>query len=182
MTFDTQTILENDRVLLLPLTPEDFDALYAQASNPEVWEQHPTKNRWQKEVFENFFAGAIASKGAYKVMDKNTGQVIGSTRFYDHNPKEASVCIGYTFYGKPYWGKGFNPAVKKLMLEYAFQFVEVVVFHIGACNIRSQIAIGRLGAQQVGEEMIVYAGEQANQNVIYHLTKDDWRKHVESKK
>lgn len=167
--FNIQPTLENDRVMLVPLKEEDFEAVYAVASDPKVWEQHPNKDRWKKEVFRNFFDGAMQAPGAFKIIDKATGEIAGSTRFYDYNEVENSILIGYTFYGTSFWGTGMNLSAKKLMLDYIFQFVSKVYFHIGAVNVRSQIAIGRLGARKTGEEEIAYFGEPLRLNFIYEL-------------
>jgi RimJ/RimL family protein N-acetyltransferase len=174
MNFDIQPILENEKVILLPLQEQDFEDLYAVAADPKIWEQHPNKDRWKKEVFKTFFDGAIQSKGAFKIIEKTTGNIIGSTRFYDYNEQEDSILIGYTFYATHYWGKGINHSVKTIMLNYIFQFVSTVYFHIGANNVRSQIAITRIGATKSGEEEIAYFGEQPKSNFIYKLTKEDW--------
>ncbi|MGC4035785.1 MAG: GNAT family N-acetyltransferase [Chitinophagaceae bacterium] len=176
MSFNTQPLLENESIILYPLKEDDFESLYAAASDPKVWEQHPNKDRWKKEVFRVFFDGAIASKGAFKIVDKSNSQVIGSTRIYDYNEKENSAIIGYTFYATAYWGKGVNPAVKALMLNYLFQYVSRVIFHIGANNIRSQIAIGRIGAKKIGEEDIAYVGESSKLNFVYAIDKEEWLK------
>ena len=174
MNINIQPTLENENVILHPLQDKDFDDLYAVASDPKIWEQHPNKDRCKIEVFKVFFEGAMQSKGAFKIVNKASGHVMGSTRFYDHNQEENSISIGYTFYGRDYWGKGFNHSVKSLMLDYIFQFVSKVHFHIGAENIRSQIAIGRLGTTKIDEQEIAYFGEQAKLNYIYCLTKEEW--------
>lgn len=174
MNINIQPTLENENVILHPLQDKDFDDLYAVASDPKIWEQHPNKDRCKIEVFSVFFEGAMQSKGAFKIVNKASGHVMGSTRFYDHNQEENSISIGYTFYGREYWGKGFNHSVKSLMLDYIFQFVSKVHFHIGAENIRSQIAIGRLGTTKIDEQEIAYFGEQAKLNYIYCLTKEEW--------
>lgn len=174
MLFSVQTPLENDKVRLIPLQESDFEALYALASDPKVWEQHPNKDRWKKEVFRTFFDGAMLSKGAYKIVDKATGEIAGCTRFYDYNDQDNSILIGYTFYAVNFWGTGLNPSVKKLMMTYAFQYVDVIYFHIGATNYRSQIAISRLGAMKVSEENIAYHGEMPKLNFIYQVRKQDW--------
>ena len=148
--------------------------MHLSASNPEIWEQHPNKNRWQKQIFKNFFEGAILSNGAFKVVDKINNKVIGSTRFYDYDETEHSILIGYTFYDKAYWGKGINHAVKSMMLDYIFQFVCIVDFHIGDENIRSQVSINRLGVTKIGELEVTYFGEEPKLNFIYRLTKEDW--------
>src|SRR4051812_25506534 len=149
MEFNIQPVLENEKTILYPLQPSDFDELYAIASDPKIWEQHPNKDRWKKDVFLTFFEGAIRSKGAFKIADKATGNIAGSTRFYDYNEQENSILIGYTFYATRYWGTGVNHTVKAMMLQYIFQFVSTVYFHIGADNVRSQIAITRLGAKKL---------------------------------
>lgn len=169
MNFSVQQVLENDRALLLPLQQDDFEAVYAVASDPAVWAQHPNKDRWKQEVFEVFFEGAMASGGAFKIIDKATGQVAGCTRFYDYNETEKSILIGYTFYSKAYWGKGFNASVKALMLDYVFQFVDRVYLHVGSTNIRSQIAVGRIGGVKVGEEEVAYFGEPPKLNYVYEI-------------
>lgn len=174
MHFSIQPVLQNERALLVPLLQGDFEALYAVACDPAVWAQHPNKDRWRREVFEIFFKGAIASGGAYKIIDRATGQVAGGTRFYDYNKADNSILIGYTFYATAYWGKGFNPVVKKLMLDYIFQFVNCVYLHVGSSNIRSQIAVGRLGAVKVGEEEVAYFGEPPRLNFVYAINKDAW--------
>jgi RimJ/RimL family protein N-acetyltransferase len=178
MNFNIQTTLRNEKVILYPLLEEDFDDLYAVAADPEIWEQHPNKDRWKIEVFKVYFDGAIQSKGAFKIVDKTNGNIIGCTRFYDYNEKENEILIGYTFYGTSYWGKGYNHAVKTLMLDYIFQFVSKVYFHVGADNIRSQIAIGRLGSTKIDEQTVTYFGERPKLNHIYSLTKEEWKQSV----
>lgn len=175
MNFDIQAELENDRVLLSPLKETDFEDLYAVASDPKVWEQHPNKDRWKKEVFRNFFDGAMQSKGAFKIVDKTSRQVIGSTRFYNYDEKENTILIGYTFYGTAYWGTGVNKSVKKTMLDYIFQYVSKVLLHVGAENIRSQTAVGRIGALKIAEEEVTYFGEQPKLNFVYAIDKADWK-------
>lgn len=176
MTFNIQPILENGQIALYPLLESDFEDMYLVASDPKIWEQHPNKDRWKKEVFRIFFDGAMQSKGAFKIVDKSNGKIIGSTRYYDYNSEENRILIGYTFYATSCWGKGINPMVKKLMLDYIFQFVSTVHFHIGAGNLRSQIAIGRLGAEKIGEEDVTYFGETPKLNFIYEITKERWQR------
>jgi len=174
MNFDIQSILENDKTALCPLLEKDFEDLYEVAADPKIWEQHPNKDRWKKEVFKTFFEGAIKSKGAFKIIDKTNGKLLGSTRFYDYNKQENSILIGYTFYSKQSWGKGINNSVKTIMLNYIFQFVSRVYFHIGEDNIRSQMAISRLKARKIGEQEVTYFGEQPKQNYVYELNKNEW--------
>lgn len=173
MTFPLQPTLENDIAILYPLQSNEFETLYAVANDPKIWEQHPNKDRWKRNVFQSFFEGALQSKGAFKIVDKATGEIAGSTRFYDFSESDKSIFIGYTFYGTKFWGTGINPSVKKLMLDYAFQYVDKVQFHIGATNIRSQIAIERLGAIKTGEQEVAYFGEPTKLNFVYTINKSE---------
>jgi len=174
MNFSIQPVLENEKAILAPLTEADFDTVYAVASDKNVWAHHPNKDRWKEEVFRVYFDGGIQSKGAFRIIDKATGETAGSTRFYDYDEKDNSILIGYTFYATKYWGTGFNPSIKKLMLDYIFQYVDKVYLHVGATNFRSQIAVGRLGAVKIMEKDVAYHGEPPKLNFIYEIPKAAW--------
>jgi N-acetyltransferase len=169
-----QLPLRNKLITLLPLEKDDFEETYAAASNPLIWEQHPNPDRYKKEVFTTFFEGALASKGAYKVVHNESGLIIGSSRFCDYNPEESIINIGYTFISRAYWGVGINPIMKDLMLRHAFVKVKKVQFRVGECNKRSQIAVGRLGAKNISREEVAYYGESAFMNYVYELTLKDY--------
>lgn len=172
--FYKQIPLETLEIKLKPLQSSDFESLFEVASDPEIWKEHPNKNRYQKPAFQNFFDGAVQSQGAYLVIEKETKKVMGSTRFYDYDEVEKSIFIGYTFYAKKYWGKNINPQVKRIMLDYIFQFVEKVRFHVGASNVRSQKAMERLGAKKIAEIDVAYHGEPIRRNFEYTINKTDW--------
>jgi RimJ/RimL family protein N-acetyltransferase len=159
---------------LEPLEADDFDALFAVASDPLIWEQHPNRNRYQRDVFETFFKGALASGGAFCVIDNTTGELIGSSRYYDLDEAQRSVSIGYTFIARSTWGRQYNRALKTLMLDHAFRFVQRVIFHVGADNMRSRKAMEKLGGVYIGEVAVSYYGEQNHPNVIYKIDKADW--------
>ena len=160
------TYLHNALVSLRPLSVTDFELLYAVAGDPLIWEQHPNPDRYKREVFQNYFKGAVESEGAFIVLDQHE-QVIGSTRFYDYNPAKSEIKIGYTFFARSCWGQEFNRSTKLLMLSYAFEFVNRVLFHVGASNIRSQKAMEKLGAIKIGEEEVAYYGEATRLNFVY---------------
>lgn len=174
MNFSIQPVLENQEYQLIPLQQGDFESLYEVASDPKVWEQHPNKDRYKREVFEIFFKGAIESNGAFKITDKSSSEVLGSSRYYDFNEEDNSIFVGYTFYGTNSWGKGINPQVKKLMLDYIFRYVDKVYFHVGKNNLRSQIAMERLGGKKIAEEEVAYFGEPAKTNFVYEIKKENW--------
>ena len=179
MYFELQPVgLKNEFVELTPLKEEDFERLYQVANDPLLWEQHPNKDRYQREVFATYFKGAMESGGAFIISAAATHQPIGSSRLYEYDDAKRSVAIGYTFLARDHWGTTYNRAVKSLMLGHAFRFVDHVIFHIGAVNIRSQKAIEKLGARKTGEVEMEYYGEQQKLNYIYQVNKKDWQELV----
>lgn len=166
--------LHDERITLTPLKPEDFETLYKVASDPLIWEQHPNKDRYKRDVFEIFFKGAIESGGAFLVHDAQAREAIGSSRFYEYDAANSSMAIGYTFLAKDHWGTTYNKALKTLMLNYAFQFVNNVILHIGANNIRSQKATEKLGGIKIDQVEMEYYGEAKKLNFVYRITKQEW--------
>lgn len=144
---DLQPTLEGETLLLRPLRVEDFEMLHAAASDPLIWEVHPEPTRYQRAVFEIFFRKGIESKGALVVIAKSTGQIIGTSRYYDVNPAAREIAIGYTFITRAHWGGATNREMKRLMLEHIYQWFDTVWFHIGHQNWRSRRAIEKIGGQ-----------------------------------
>jgi RimJ/RimL family protein N-acetyltransferase len=171
MKFDLQPILENDIVVLRPLEETDFDALYAVASDPLIWAQHPAKERSQREGFSTFFNEAMHTKSAFVALDKQTNTIIGSTRYFPVLESENAIEIGWTFIARAFWGGRHNQAMKKLMLDYAFQYIDHVLFHIHADNLRSQKAVEKIGGVRVTELDGQTLSTRAPQTVIYKLSK-----------
>lgn len=148
-------VLENEITKLIPLEEKHFEELFTAASDPLIWEQNPVKNRFQREGFKTFFE-IIMTKNPFLILDKKTNEIMGTTSFYDYNPKNSSVAIGYTFITRKYWGGPYNKSNKKLMTDYAFQYVDSILFHVGAENFRSQKAVLKLGAKK-SRDMIITA-------------------------
>jgi len=166
MNFDLQPTLQGALLHLRPLLPSDFDALYAVASDPLIWEQHPHFDRYKKEVFEKFFADALDSRGAFIVIDNKTKKIIGSSRFANLDEQKSEIEIGWTFLARTHWGGRYNREMKRLMLAHAFQYVKTVIFLVGPKNMRSQRALAKIGAQPAGSMTHPIRGE----NLIFHIT------------
>ena len=144
MLFELQPTLQGRHLSLRPLHVDDFDELLAVASDPLIWEQHPSSDRFKPDVFSEFFKGAMDSGGALSVIDLADGKVIGSSRFYLY-PERGEVEIGWTFLARSHWGGVYNGEMKDLMLRHAFRFTDRVLFLIGENNFRSQKAVEKIG-------------------------------------
>lgn len=141
-----QPTLVGETIMVRPMTELDVEPLYAVASDPAIWAMHPESTRWQREVFRRFADGALASGGGLVVARRDTGALVGASRYYDWDAGERSVVIGFTFLARAHWGDGTNAELKRLMLDHAFTFADTVWFHVGEHNLRSRRAVEKLGA------------------------------------
>ena len=164
MAFDLQPTLEGESLLVRPLREDDWEALFAVASDPLIWEQHPVPDRYQEDVFRGFFREAMECGGAFVVIDKNTKRIIGSSRFIDYDEARSEIEIGYTFLARAYWGGVYNREMKDLMLRHAFRFVRHVVFLVGPQNLRSQKAMEKIGGVRVEPRF-----KTGRLNVVYQI-------------
>ena len=171
MSFDLQPHLKGELIELRPLTPEDWDDLFAVASDPLIWEQHPESDRYKEDVFRVFFREALECGGAFVVIDAKTQQIIGSTRFFGYDPEKSEIEIGWTFLARKYWSGRHNREMKQLMLAHAFKFVESVVFYVGEKNFRSQKAMEKIGATREGLVTRTYGNHPPHLNVKYGIKK-----------
>jgi RimJ/RimL family protein N-acetyltransferase len=172
--FDSQPVLQGERLALRPLRAEDWQALYAVASDSLIWEQHPARDRHEIDVFRVFFDEALASGGALVVIDRANGLVIGSSRFHGYDEAASQVEIGWTFLARLYWGGVYNGELKRLMLEHAFRSVDNVIFIIGAKNLRSQRAVTKLRAALTDEPV----EGRGDDRLVFRLTKAAFQKGI----
>ena len=170
-SFDLQPHLIGDLLELRPLRPDDWEALFAVASDPMIWEQHPTRDRYKEDVFREFFREALESGGAFVAVDRKTQAIIGSSRYFGHDPEKREIEIGWTFLGRSHWGGGYNREMKRLMLDHAFQFVESVVFMVGPGNLRSRRAVEKIGGVLTGRLNRANLHGQIVEHVVYQIKK-----------
>lgn len=175
MLFDLQPHLKGELIELRPLKPEDWNDLFAVASDPLIWEQHPESDRHEEDVFRVFFKGALECGGTFVVIDTKSKRVIGSTRFYGYDPDKSEIEIGWTFLARKYWGGRYNREMKQLMLDHAFEFVENVIFLVGESNIRSQKATEKIGGIRDGMVTKIYGNRPPSTNVRYLIKKSRHR-------
>lgn len=166
-----QPHLVGDHLELRPLAKDDYSNLFEAASDPLIWEQHPQSDRYKPEVFKLFFEEAMASNGALVIIDRKNQKTIGTTRFYDYAKDNSSVVIGYTFLTRSYWGSDFNKELKKLVVNYALQFVKTTLFQVGLNNLRSQKAMEKLGAVNTGIQDVVISYGPPKKSYVYKIEK-----------
>jgi RimJ/RimL family protein N-acetyltransferase len=167
MPFDPQPTLAGPLVDLRPLRADDFDTLYAAASDPLIWEQHPERNRHEPDAFRAYFAAQLESGGALIVLDAQTDETIGLSRYHGYDAERSEVEIGWTFRVRRCWGGVYNRELKDLMLDHAFRFVDNVVFLVAPGNTRSRRAVEKIGAVEIG----MRPGADGRPSVAYRITR-----------
>ena len=176
MPFELQPTLTGTHLELRPLGPDDFDELYAVASDPAIWEQHPVSDRYKEDVFRGFFSEALECGGAFAVIDRRTGRMIGSSRYFGYSDTRSEIEIGWTFLATTYWGGFYNREMKELMLRHAFRFVDTVVFLVGPNNRRSQRAMEKIGGVRSG---VMRREPTGRENVVFVISRELFAAHFD---
>ena len=176
--FDLQPTLHGKLLQLRPLRPDDYHDLYAVASDPLIWEQHPAKDRCEEGVFKDFFRKALDSGGALVAIESKDGQAIGSSRFHGHDEVQREIEIGWTFLARSHWGGVYNREMKDLMLRHAFGFVDRVVFLVDPHNRRSQRAVEKIGGVRLGSRQ----NAEGRDSFVYQVTASAFNEDAQSRR
>ncbi|KRA31760.1 GCN5 family acetyltransferase [Rhodanobacter sp. Root627] len=148
--------LQDDYVVLEPLNLDHVPALEAAAADGELWNLRvtsvPPPGQAQTYVEKALRGLADGHMLPFAVREKRSGDIVGTTRFYEIDAELPRVAIGYTWYAKRWQKSHLNTACKRLLLEHAFEGMGcvAVAFHTDELNEDSQRAIERLGAQREG--------------------------------
>lgn len=187
LDFKEKYVLENERVLLRPLELEDIELLVEYSINePEIWRFNANGGNG-KENLEKYISKAIKQRDnqqeyPFIVFDKKSKKYIGSTRFYDISNEFNRLEIGYTWYGKEFQGTGINKNCKYLLLEFAFEKLEMlrVGFRANSKNEKSINAMKSIGCTVEG--LLRQFSRDAEGNIIdaikLSILKHEWDKEV----
>ena len=172
--FDLQPTLVGPRLTVRPVAPADWPAMFAAAADPEIWALHPSSDRYTEPVFRAFFDGALAARSAFSFIDRETGKIIGSSRYREYNPRLSEIEIGWTFLARRYWGGSYNLEVKRLMLGHAFKSVDTVTFWVGDTNWRSRRAMEKIGGVRRPELQSRVLDGKPHAHVVFEIKKSDF--------
>ena len=172
---DFQPTLVGPTITVRPITADDWTDLFAAGSDPKIWEVHPVPDRYTEAGFRKFFDGAVNSKMGFAFVDRASGRLIGSSRYYGYEPERGEIEIGWTFLARSHWGGAANREVKRLMLDHAFTFVDTVVFWVGETNLRSQGAMAKIGG--IRREGLFYRDLSGPlPNFVFEISKADYQR------
>jgi len=164
----------DDLITLRPLIDSDFEPLYEIAKDPLIWEQHPCFNRYRSKEYSEFFNDSLKSKGALIIIDKQNDKIIGSSRFKPVKKADNAIEIGWSFLSRNYWGGKYNRSMKTLMIDYAFKYMDDIIFYVGIQNLRSQKAVEKIGGHRVTQPQFSHLMKRVGQDWTYRINKKDW--------
>ena len=187
LDFNKEYILENSRVRLTPLKADDFDHLVHFATHePELWrysliQANSAEN--MKMYIEKALNGRENKNSyAFTVFDKQANQYAGSTRFYDIQIENATLQLGFTWYGKKFQGTGLNKNCKYLLLEFAFDVLKMerVEFRADNENQRSINAMKSIGCVVEGvlRSNTFKPNGDRRDSIVLSILKNEWNKTV----
>jgi len=176
-------ILENHRALLIPFSSERNIELKEVIFDDSIW-TYMGQYIKTEEDFNEYVQDTLEQKDEgvcypFLIIDKQTNQVAGSTRYGYINYRSRKCEIGWTWYGKEFQGTGLNKACKYLMLEYGFNQIgfQRIQFSVDFDNKRSQKAIEKLGAMKEGifRNNYVDSENKSKTDVYYSIIQDEWQ-------
>jgi RimJ/RimL family protein N-acetyltransferase len=180
---NAEYLLEDDHVLLRPLKESDIEFLLPYALKEQDTWVYSHKSAKGEEGMRNYINTAIANRAEGKeypfiVFDKKTHQYAGSTRFYDIQPDNDMLQLGYTWYGEAYRGTGLNKHCKFLILQLAFETLGMlrVEFRADARNERSIAAMKSIGCTVEGilrSNMWLEDGGRRD-SIVLSILKEEW--------
>jgi RimJ/RimL family protein N-acetyltransferase len=175
-------VLEGTHVRLEPLAGKHLNALLECANDPALWEftfqSNPFTSRSDAECWLDE-ALSPADARAFAIVDRESGELAGSTRYLDISEEHRKLEIGWTFLARRFWRTHVNTEAKLLLLQYAFENWRAVRVQLKAeaINLRSHRAILRLGATHEGtlRNFRIRPGTAEPRDVaFYSVTSAEW--------
>ncbi|MBB6327968.1 RimJ/RimL family protein N-acetyltransferase [Algoriphagus iocasae] len=178
-------ILENEKVLLRPISEQDFSSLKPLCNDPDMWTWF-TFDLSTEEGFSDWVIPALAHQRIqFTVVDKTSGKVAGSTAFGSFSPRDQRLEIGWTWLGKEFQGTGINQEMKYLMLEHCFESLKLMRVEIktDVLNLPARKALLKLGAVEEGvlrSHTLMVKGRRRD-TIYYSVLPEEWEKIKEKK-
>ncbi|MFZ0870092.1 MAG: GNAT family protein [Rhodanobacter sp.] len=182
MSHLTPTRLQDEYVVLEPLRLDHAPALEAAAADGELWNlwftSVPAPGQARIYVEKALQAQSEGLMLPFAVREQTSGEIVGTTRYYEIAPELPRLAIGYTWYARRWQKSHLNTACKRLLLRHAFETIHCVAveLHTDRRNLDSQRAIERLGAHRDG---ILRAHKRRpdgtlRDTVCYSIVADEW--------
>ncbi|MFF8575592.1 GNAT family N-acetyltransferase [Streptomyces sp. NPDC015408] len=174
--------LEDEHVLLRPVTEQDREALHAVALDPDIWRYFVSRVD-TSEDYHAFFDAALADqlagrRAVFVVVDKSTGRAAGSMSFGNLAEADRRLEIGWSWLGRDFRGRGINRRAKFLLLRHAMEVLgaERVEFKTDVLNQQARRALRNIGAVEEGtlRSFNYMPGGRRRDAVFYSVLRAEW--------
>jgi RimJ/RimL family protein N-acetyltransferase len=171
-------VLENDQVLLRPMSQQDFPLLQKLTTDPDRW-IYFTQDLSVPDEFEIWASGHFSGERLqFTVIEKSTEKLAGSTAFGSFSPRDQRLEIGWTWLGKEFQGTGINQQMKKLMLDYCFGILHLkrVEIKTDVLNLPARKALEKIGAIEEGvlRSHTLMTGGRRRDTIYYSFLEGEW--------
>ncbi|WP_159945106.1 MULTISPECIES: GNAT family N-acetyltransferase [unclassified Nocardiopsis] len=174
--------LENEHVLLTPLTESDREGWREQVMDPDIWTHFVTRVEDQASFVRFFYSCLSASDSGeqttFTITDKSSGRVAGSTSYGNMSEPDLRLEVGNSWLGSEFWGRGINHWSKYLTMRHAFEVMgaERVEFKTDVLNERARRGLRAIGATEEGvlRSYDVMPGGRRRDVVYYSVLRSEW--------
>ena len=178
----TPVMLDGTSVSLRPLEIQHAATLFEIGQGMNIWRWYPDRIESVADM-ERVVESALAAKEQglalpFVIVERDTAQIIGSSRFFNIFPEHRRLEIGWTWIGPQWQRTSVNTETKYLMLRYAFEVMGClrVELKTDRRNLKSQEAMLRLGLKQEGtlrKHMITHDGHHRD-TVYFSVVEPEW--------
>lgn len=178
--------LHTNRFTLRLLSPTDVSDFYHFVeTEPELWQfaltpcnDRASMQQYVDAAFDGMQAGHTLP---FVVINRQTGQIVGSTRLYEFFPHLGTTLLGYTWYSRHEQGNGINTHCKFLLLRYVFETLglERVELRADTRNARSIAAMRKIGFTEEGilRSHLPVADGTRRDSIVFSMLKEEWMLH-----
>ena len=181
MTWQPLT-LTGQHIRLEPLRLDHTPALARVGLHTALWHLQPAPITTEDDMHRYVQAALDDQQGGtglpFVIIDQNTSQVIGSTRYMDIALQHHRLEIGATWLTPTHQRSPANTEAKLLLLGHAFETLGIkrVVFKTEVLNEQSRKALARIGAVQEGtfRQHLYTTSGRARDMVYFSILGEEW--------
>jgi diamine N-acetyltransferase len=151
--YKSNKLLENNKIRLRAVEPEDLGLLYKWENNPQLWAVGNTRNPYSHYVLKQYIENS--DKDIYEtrqlrlmMVSIESGETVGTVDLFDFDLHHSRIALGL-FVDTEFQGRGFAKSALNLIEEYVFDFLKI---HQLYCHISEKNTASRLMFEKEGYE------------------------------